>query len=197
MLRISQSFFQRDAVPVASQLIGARFLWDGCGGTIVETEAYRAEGDPACHTFFRKKAQQFVKDHPAGTAYVYLNYGVHWLFNVLTKDNEQAGFVLFRALAPEYGIPQMTRRRNGTAIRNLCSGPGKLTQALAITGQHHGQPFLNRKRSYLELPDRPPKVLADGRIGISRAEEYPWRFTSAHHQPWVSRPHQTNAKHDQ
>ena len=134
VLRIDANFFQQDAVVCAESLIGSTFIWDGCGGTIVETEAYRAEGDPACHTFFRKSAKQFVDQHPAGTAYVYLNYGVHWLFNVLTKQDRNIGFVLLRAILPETGIPQMELRRNQTTLKNLCSGPGKLTQALGISG---------------------------------------------------------------
>lgn len=190
-MKIHSDFFCQDAVDCARQLIGSTFIWRGCGGLLVETEAYRAVGDPACHTFFRKSAREFVEKHEPGTAYVYLNYGVHWLFNILTIDaREQAtGFVLFRAIYPQHGITPMTTRRKGTSPRNLCSGPGKLTQALGINGSLHGRMILRQNSLKFQLPTQPPPVHADGRIGISRAQDFPWRFTSADHQDWTSRPY--------
>ncbi|MDB6076538.1 MAG: 3-methyladenine glycosylase, partial [Akkermansiaceae bacterium] len=98
--RLDHEFFRRDPVSCARELIGATFEWDGCLARIVETEAYAAEGDPACHTFFRPGARDFVQRNAAGKSYVYLNYGVHWLFNNLTKAGCGDGFVLFRALRP-------------------------------------------------------------------------------------------------
>ena len=107
MKRLTAPYFERHPVECARDLIGCVFEWRGCAGRIVETEAYTAEGDPACHTFFRPGARRFVQSHEAGTAYVYLNYGVHWLFNVLVKGPDMAGFVLFRALEPTSGIGEM------------------------------------------------------------------------------------------
>jgi DNA-3-methyladenine glycosylase len=175
MARLTPAFFQRDPVVCARELIGARFIWDGCEGRIVETEAYAAEGDEACHTFFRPGARAFVEAHPAGTAYVYLNYGIHWLFNVLVKGSEGNGFVLFRALEPINGIETMLQRRGGGRMTNLCSGPGKLTRALGIDGSVHGQPFLEAtSRAIISGPVIP--VVAGERVGISRAQAHPWRF---------------------
>lgn len=170
-------------------MIGARFLWDGCGGIIVETEAYRSEGDPACHTFFRKKARAFVAEHQAGTAYVYLNYGMHWLLNFLTlnPENGVTGFVLVRALRPTYGIECMKKRRARHDLRELCSGPAKLTQALGIGGGEHGCRILESARSRFQLPEGLVEVRADARIGISQARDFPWRFTAAADGKWISR----------
>jgi len=178
MERLTPEFFKRTPVDCARDLIGCTFEWRGCSGRIVETEAYAAEGDPACHTFFRPGARRFVADHPAGHAYVYLNYGVHWLFNILVKDGPMAGFVLFRALEPLAGIEAMRVRRPGRPDHELCAGPGKLTRALGIDGGHHAE-------SFLSLPDcgiRPGPgagILSGPRIGISVAKDFPWRFGEA------------------
>lgn len=183
---LNRDFFSQDAVACARQMIGCHLLWRGSGGVIVETEAYRAENDPACHTFLRPSTRQFIADHTAGTAYVYLNYGVHWLLNVLTKEGDNFGFVLLRAIRPTAGLQQMKQRRRQEIDTNLCSGPGKLTQALAINGETHGQPFLSAD-CRLSLAQQTTTTWADGRIGISRAQDFPWRFTSAADQAWVSR----------
>ncbi len=172
---LDASFFRRAPVVCAQELIGAVFRWRGCTGRIVETEAYAAAGDPACHTFFRPGARLFVENHAAGTAYVYLNYGVHWLFNVLVKGPEGAGFVLFRALEPVEGISRMAKRRGRTGPWLLCSGPGRLTQALGIDGSAHGQIFLGRARTGI-LGGSAAGVAAGRRIGLSRGQDLPWRF---------------------
>ena len=176
--RISSRFFERSPVDCARELIGRRFDWRGCAGRIVETEAYAAVGDAACHTFFRPSARAFVAEHPAGTAYVYLNYGVHWMFNILTRGPEGPGFVLFRALEPLVGVDQMGVRRKTEVPEKLCSGPGKLTQALGIGGNDHGRGFLARRdcgiRGRMAVA-----VAAGARIGISRARQLPWRFALA------------------
>lgn len=175
-------FFQRHPTDCARDLIGCHFRWNGCEARIVETEAYAARGDPACHTFFRKDARAFVAAHPAGTAYVYLNYGVHWLFNVLVKDEDDpagGGFVLFRALDPLNGIPLMRARR--PAVRDdalLCAGPGRLTRALGIDGSVHGSAFLGGADTGIRRAAAVSPV-AGPRIGISRAIELPWRFGEA------------------
>jgi DNA-3-methyladenine glycosylase len=173
---IGETFFHRDPVSCARDLIGCHFEWDGCGGRIVETEAYAADEDPACHTFFRPSARSFVAEYPAGTAYVYLNYGVHWLFNLLIKGSGGAGFVLIRALEPTRGLAAMRRRRRKTRLEELCSGPGKLTQALGIGEAAHGTSLFS-KNSRRICRAASAEVVADSRIGISRGKELPWRFT--------------------
>ena len=176
MERLTAEFFERNSVvECARGLIGAKFLWHGCEGRIVETEAYAAEGDEACHTFFRPGARAFVASHPAGTAYVYLNYGVHWLFNVLVHGPQGSGFVLFRALEPLAGIEQMMERRGKSRVRDLCSGPGKLTRAMGINGAAHGCEFLSGESTGI-VTGASRSVTSSFRIGISRAQDLPWRF---------------------
>jgi DNA-3-methyladenine glycosylase len=182
---LERSFFERDFLECARALVGCELVWGQCAGRIVETEAYAAVGDEACHTFRRKAARDFVERNPAGTAYVYLNYGMHWLINVLVKGGgEQDGIVLLRALAPTAGLEQMQLRRGRTELRDLCSGPGRLSQALGITGHDHQRDLCGggavgiRKLAAAE-------VVADVRIGISRAVEFPWRFLEAE-SLWVS-----------
>src|SRR5256886_4712978 len=111
-------------------------VWGRCAGLIVESEAYLAENDEAAHTFTRPSARAFIERNGPGAAYVYFNYGVHWMLNVLVKGGAADGFVLIRALQPLRGIPLMQKRRGVRELTRLCSGPGKLTQALAITGRH-------------------------------------------------------------
>jgi DNA-3-methyladenine glycosylase len=143
MERIAAGFFERHPVACARGLIGAAFHWQGCVGRIVETEAYLSVDDPACHTWSRPSARAFVESHAAGDAYVYLNYGVHWMFNVLVKSDAGSGFVLFRALEPVDSLEAMRDRRPGIADRGLAAGPGKLTRAFGITGAAHGCRFLD------------------------------------------------------
>ncbi|MGH8047271.1 MAG: DNA-3-methyladenine glycosylase [Chthoniobacterales bacterium] len=181
---ISREFFERSPLVCARALIGAELRWDGCVGIVVETEAYDAVGDEAAHTFFRPSARAFVERHAPGTAYVYLNYGMHWLFNVLVKGR-RTGFVLFRAIEPTAGIETMQRRRGMDALRKLCSGPGKLTQAFGIHGAHHGMDLCSDPEfAFCERSGR-PRVVTDERIGISVAMHLPWRFTLAD-SPFVS-----------
>ena len=186
MEEITPAFFERHPVECARDLIGAVFRWQGCSARIVETEAYAAEGDEACHTFFRPGARRFVAEHPSGTAYVYLNYGVHWLFNVLAKGPEMGGFVLFRALEPVTGIDLMVARRGRPALFSLCSGPGKLTAALRIDGSVHGSAFLDVGTQTGISRGRAAEIAAGPRIGITRAKELPWRFHESGN-PHVSR----------
>ena len=175
MQRIEPTFFERSPVTCARELIGARFLWNGCAGRIVETEAYMSVDDPACHTWNRPSARDFVEKHVAGDAYVYLNYGVHWMFNVLVKSDEGSGFVLFRALEPMSGIDLKQERRAGVADHLLGAGPGKLTRALGIDGTAHGSSFLKIAGCGI-VQGESVGVCAGGRIGISKATELPWRF---------------------
>ncbi len=182
---IGRTFFERDPLVCARKLIGATLVWDGCAGVVVETEAYDAEGDPACHTFFKPSARAFVERESAGTAYIYLNYGVHWLLNVLVKG-EREGFVLVRALEPTTGLEVMAKRRGRDAVKQLCSGPGKLTQAMGIGPDLHGMDLCADPERSFHAGAGGLKIVADGRIGISRGSELPWRFT-LEGSGWVSR----------
>ena len=177
---LSADFFARDPLTCATDLIGCELVWGRCSGVVVETEAYAAEGDEACHTFMRRGARLFVADHPAGTAYVYLNYGVHWLLNVLVKGGPMDGFVLIRALEPRRGLALMRQRRQLEDVRRLCSGPGKLTRALNVPATFHGSSLCHDPRHGFQ--PRPStgaawETVADPRIGISRAADLPWRIT--------------------
>ena len=186
---LKEDFFTRHPIDCAVELIGCELHWDHCSGIVVETEAYTATGDEACHTFLRRGAQKFVDSHDAGTGYIYLNYGIHWLLNVLIKGNMD-GFVLIRALEPRAAQPLMGERRKLDDPLKLCSGPGKLTQALAILPSFHGSSLCyDPRRSFHARPDgdSAPGIVSDVRIGISRAADLPWRFL-AEGSHYVSRP---------
>ncbi len=174
---LERSFFERDPLACAHGLVGQELIWDGSGGIVVETEAYSVNCDEACHTFLRPSARRFVASHPAGTAYVYLNYGMYWLLNVLIKDGSEDGFVLIRAIEPTSGFDSMRARRGGGKPDTaLCSGPGKLAQALGITGADHGLDLcVGTNRGFRDGLSK-ASVIADVRVGISRAAELPWRF---------------------
>jgi DNA-3-methyladenine glycosylase len=176
---ITRDFFERAPLVCARQLIGAELIWGECSGIIVETEAYDTVGDAASHTFFRPSSRAFVERHGPGTAYVYLNYGMHWMLNVLVKGPRRQGFVLFRALEPVKGIAAMAGRRGLDDGRRLCAGPGRLTQALGIDGAWHGRDLCTDPDHAFQPRLGRPKLVADGRIGISVAAELPWRFTLA------------------
>jgi DNA-3-methyladenine glycosylase len=187
---LSQDFFARDPLTCARELIGHDLVWGRCRGRIVETEAYAAVGDEASHTFLRRGARRFVEMHPPGTAYIYLNYGVHWLLNALVKGEDGLGFVLIRALEPRAGIALMHERRKTPDTRNLCSGPGKLTQALAVPPTFHGSGLCADPKHAFHAPSEgepPAEVITDVRIGITRAADFPWRFLEKN-SPFVSRP---------
>lgn len=174
---LGTDFFQRDPVTCARELLGAELRWNGCSGIVVETEAYAEHGDEACHTFSRKGARQFVEEHEAGAAYVYLNYGMYWLSNVLIKSEQGNGFVLIRALRPTLGLDEMSLRRKRERPEDLCSGPGKLSMALAICGAQHGSSFVESKsRAFYRTQSERGAVIADTRVGISKAVDRKWRF---------------------
>jgi len=169
--------FRTDPLTAARQLIGAGLECGSCSGIIVETEAYAAVGDEAAHTFSRPSARRFVAENDAGSAYVYLNYGMYWLANVLVKGKSGDGFVLLRALEPRRGIAAMRRRRGREKLHDLCSGPGKLTVAMAIDGKDHGKSFVRGNAKFrFKQPESPVDILATTRIGITRSAELPWRF---------------------
>ncbi len=173
---LSRSFYQRDPVTCARELIGCELLWNKTTGVVLETEAYAEFGDEACHTFRRPSARKFIAEHPAGTAYVYLNYGMYWLFNVLVKSPVSNGFVLIRAIEPTSGRSLMEQRRSSTNLKQLCSGPGKLSMAFGIRGSDHGTDLCAKASRCLLAASGIVAIQEDCRIGISTAQDYPWRF---------------------
>jgi DNA-3-methyladenine glycosylase len=185
MGHVARSFFQTDPLTCARALIGCELVWGPTTGIIVETEAYAEIGDEACHTFLRRHARTFIRDHLAGSLYVYLKYGVHWLLNLLVRDGTANGFVLIRALEPGSGLELMRERRRTDKLSALCSGPGKLTQALAINGSFHGKDVFALPDAAVRCPQRQPEVEADRRIGITKAALLEWRFL-AKGSPFVS-----------
>jgi len=179
---LARGFFERDPLTCARELIGCELVWNGAGGMVVEVEAYAEEGDEASHTFVRPSARRFIVEHEPGTAYVYMNYGVHWLLNVLVKGSVN-GFVLFRALEPTRGVREMERRRLERAkgplaysLHGLCSGPGKMAQALGVDGRDHGRDLCAGGGIGFLPPSGPVEVERDIRIGISKAAHLKWRF---------------------
>jgi DNA-3-methyladenine glycosylase len=183
---VRRPFFQRDPLSCARELVGAELIWGGCSGIIVEVEAYAAIDDEAAHTFTRPSARSFIERNAAGAAYVYFSYGNHWMLNVLVKGNAN-GFVLFRAIEPRRGMKIMKRRRGVEELRELCSGPGKLTQALDITDRHHEMDLcVDPRHCFVSDAKATFDVVADKRIGISRSSHLPWRFT-LRGSPFVSR----------
>lgn len=181
---ITKEFFQRDPLICAEELIGCLFIWGKCSGRIVETEAYAEHGDEACHTAFKPSAREFIESNTVGTAYVYLNYGMYWLTNVLCKcpDSGNNGFVLLRALEPTTGIPAMQKRRKRDKRTELCSGPGKLSMALAINGEVHGKSLIRYRTKGFHHGTSPVDIVTDRRIGISKATERQWRFLEKDNQ---------------
>lgn len=174
---LTREFFERSPLVCARGLIGTELRWGECAGVVVETEAYDSVGDAACHTFFRPSARAFVERHEAGTAYVYLNYGMHWLLNVLVKGKRRRGFVLIRAVEPTAGLDLMAQRRGLGESRKLCAGPGRLTQAFGVDGSLHGKDLCGAEGIAFHARRGRPRIVADGRIGISVAGELAWRFT--------------------
>ena len=181
---LTSEFFTRHPLACAIDLIGCELVWGRCRGVIVETEGYTALGDEACHTFLRRGAQRFVDDHPAGTAYIYLNYGVHWLLNVLIKNRDGRVRADPRRRA-DAGLPFMRERRKLEDPLKLCSGPGKLTQAFGIPGDvSRLEPLSDDPKPgfpcrYTAAVRQAGEIVCDVRIGISRAADLPWRFLAA------------------
>jgi DNA-3-methyladenine glycosylase len=172
--RLNRGFFARSVHEVAPELIGATLLVDGVGGIIVEVEAYH-QSEPAAHSYRGPTPRTMVMFGPPGFAYVYRSYGIHWCINFVCEPEGSAAAVLIRALQPTHGIPVMRRRRGLHDERTLCSGPGKLTGALAITNRHNGLP-LDTPPIALHARDTAPEIAAGLRIGITKAVELPWRY---------------------
>jgi DNA-3-methyladenine glycosylase len=174
LARLRRSFFDRSVHKVAPDLIGAMLLIDGVGGVIVEVEAYH-HTDPAAHSFTGRTARNAVMFGPPGFAYVYRSYGIHWCLNFVCEEEGSASAVLIRALAPAQGIAAMKRRRGVADERLLCSGPGKLCQALAISRKHDGL-ALDRPPFQLFARTSEVEIAAGVRIGITKAADKPWRY---------------------
>ena len=185
-----QAFFRRDVLAVAQALIGCVVSCDGCSGMIVETEAYH-DSEPACHAYVGRTARTQTLFGAPGSAYVYLSYGVHALLNAVCEPEGVGAAVLIRALEPLAGIEQMAARRGLPAarVRELCSGPGKLTQALGVGLDDNGSSLTDGRVVIRGRPRRlgDPVVQRDRRIGITKATELPWRFCLAGSR-YLSRP---------
>ena len=182
MLR--RSFFARSVHEVAPDLIGVTLLVGGVGGRIVEVEAYDQE-DPASHGYRGRTPRIESMFGPPGHAYVYRSYGIHWCLNLVCGAEGVPEAALIRALEPTSGIDEQRRRRRNDNLRALCSGPGKLCQALAVTGAHDGLP-LDRPPFRLRERKEAPEIVTAPRIGITRATELSWRYLEANN-PYISR----------
>jgi DNA-3-methyladenine glycosylase len=172
--RLRRSFFNRSVHEVAPELIGATLLVDGIGGMIVEVEAYH-HTDPAAHSYVGRTERNAVMFGPPGYAYVYRSYGIHWCLNFVCEEEGSASAVLIRALEPAQGMAAMRRRRGLREKRALCSGPGKLCEALGVTHKHNGLP-LDRTPFELRARGEIPDVVSGVRIGITKAADKPWRY---------------------
>jgi DNA-3-methyladenine glycosylase len=170
---------------VARDLLGVTFLVDGVGGVIVETEAY-APDDPASHSFGGRTARNAAMFGPPGRLYVYRSYGIHWCANVVCREEGVGAAVLLRALEPTSGVARMRERRGLDELTLLCAGPGRLTQALGITGAHDALP-LDAPPLSLVAASVPVEVTSTTRVGITRAGDRPWRYV-VEGSSFVSRP---------
>ncbi len=181
---LPREFFARSAHELGPELLGATLLLNGVGGVLVELEIYD-QSDPASHSYRGRTERNASMFGPPGHAYVYRSYGVHWCLNIVCSPPGEASALLVRALEPRHGIEQMIARRGLSDRRKLCSGPGRLCQALAVTGEHDGRaldapPFEIRARA------SEPEIARCRRVGITRARERPWRLCVAD-SPFLSR----------
>jgi DNA-3-methyladenine glycosylase len=184
---LAVEFFERSVHAVARELIGCRLFYEGVGGTIVETESYERD-DPACHAYVGLTPRTEALFGPPGRAYVYLSYGIHALLNAVAEPEGEAAAVLIRALEPTTGIKAMRKRRGPRPDHDLCSGPGKLTEALGIDLSENRADLASDP--FLLLPpseDWKAEIVTGPRIGITKATERPWRFCAAGN-PHISRP---------
>jgi DNA-3-methyladenine glycosylase len=184
-MRLGTDFFARSVHEVAPDLIGVTLLVDGVGGPIVEVEAYDHE-DPAAHGYRGRTERNASMFGPPGHAYVYRSYGIHWCLNLVCEEEGSASAVLIRALEPAHGLDEMRSRRGLEDARLLCSGPGRLCQALAVTRAHDGLP-LDRRPFQLHARETEPEIATGLRVGITRAAERPWRYALAGSR-FLSRP---------
>ncbi len=185
--RLGADFFARSVHAVARDLIGCRLVYAGCGGTIVETESYERD-DPACHAYVGLTERTEPLFGPPGRAYVYLSYGIHSLLNFVCEPEGEAAAALIRALEPTADLEAMRARRGNRPDTDLCSGPGKLTEALGIGLEANNADLC--EDPFVLSPPEPSwsgEVVASPRVGITKAVERPWRFSLAGN-PYVSRP---------
>ena len=187
---LERELFARSVHEVAPALIGATLLVDGVGGRVVEVEAYDSE-DPAAHGFRGRTPRNESMFGPAGHAYVYRSYGIHWCLNLVCEDEGSPAAVLIRALEPTHGVDVMQERRGLDDPRLLAAGPGRLCQALGVTRAHDGLP-LDESPFQLIAASEPPDVVSGTRIGISVAAELPWRYAEAGSR-YLSRPLRSSA----
>ena len=178
-------FYDRPVLEVARDLVGCTVTHAGCTGVIVETEAYHMT-EPACHAYVGLTSRTAVLFADPGTAYVYRSYGIHALLNAVCEPREVGAAVLIRALEPVVGVDAMRERRGWEDPRDLCSGPGKLTQALGIGLEHNGTSLLAGPVTIGPRRSDPGELLAGVRVGITKAAELPWRFCAI--SPHVSTP---------
>jgi DNA-3-methyladenine glycosylase len=181
---LGREFFARSVHEVAPEVIGCTLLVSGVGGPIVEVEAYDGE-DPASHGFRGPTPRNRSMFGPPGHAYVYRSYGIHWCLNLVCEEEGRAAAVLVRALHPVQGLEEMRARRGAEDLRLLCSGPGKLCQALGVGGGHDGLP-LDRPPFDLYTRRTAPEIVTGPRIGITPAADLPWRYGLAG-SPFLSR----------
>ena len=172
--RLIKSFFSRSVHEVAPDLIGATLFVNGVGGRLVEVEAYH-HTDPAAHSYRGPTERNAVMFGPPGYAYVYRSYGIHWCLNFVCEPKGSASAVLIRAIEPTEGLAAMRRRRGLTEERLLCSGPGRLCQALGITVRHNGL-ALDAAPFELFARQTDVEIVVGPRIGITKAAELPWRY---------------------
>jgi DNA-3-methyladenine glycosylase len=172
---LRRPFFSRSVHVVAPELIGATLLFDGAGGRIVEVEAYH-HTDPAAHSFRGRTARNAVMFGPAGHAYVYRSYGIHWCLNFVCEPQGSASAVLIRAIEPMQGLAAMRRRRGVSDERLLCSGPGRLCAALGITAAHNGLPLDRLPFELRSRGEEEVEIAVGPRIGITKAADKPWRY---------------------
>jgi DNA-3-methyladenine glycosylase len=173
--RLGKSFFDRGVHKVARELIGATFLFNGVGGVIVEAEAYH-HSEAAAHSYGGRTERNAIMFGPPGYAYVYRSYGIHWCVNFVCERPGSASAVLIRALRPTAGLAIMRRRRGLKNERLLCSGPGRLCEALGITRAHNGL-ALDRAPFALFAPlTGPIEITLGPRIGLTKATDLPWRY---------------------
>ncbi len=177
--------FAQSSVVVAAQLIGCEFLVNGVGGIIVEVEAYD-QSEPASHTFSGPSVRNASMFGPPGCAYVYRSYGIHWCLNFVCSPEGHGAGVLIRAIQPTHGLEIMRERRGIEVEKLLCSGPGRVGQALGIVHAFNGR-SLAQKPFKLSPAIAPVDVVHGPRIGISKAMDLPWRFGLAG-SPFVSKP---------
>ena len=171
---LKRAFFARSVHEVAPDLIGVTMLVDGVGGIIVEVEAYH-HTEPAAHSFNGPTLRNSVMFGPPGFVYVYRSYGIHWCVNFVCEKEGSASAVLIRALEPTHGLAAMRRRRDVDDVRALCSGPGKLTEALGITHAQNAR-ALDAPPFALHARKAPVDVVAGVRIGLTKAVDLPWRY---------------------